>query len=307
MGAMSGGWETGERAPLRWRLVAGTAAVVVLVVVVVVTRRGGGLTVDTSENALEVQPPQVDVVVEPPTFAGGRWFCPNNLPVRAYDGGRAFPRQHPNPPALDVRPANCFRDLAVADAAGYRLAPPPADVVVVAGIYLEPVPDLQTQTCENVATRLALAVPCPTLLPHPSAITRCATNSCDFSHGFVLEQRGFAVPQEWCSTCDAHLVITAARRTDRVSGLFNSCVGVAPAFQRLPGRPGAFVEQCPPGPPWIPDNGGYPHERHTVVRWRHGDTAFAVSVEGHDKAQRDVAVKVAEQVVLVAPAAVRGP
>ncbi len=300
---MASDWETGQRRPPAWRV-----PLLVLVALAVAgppaapgaARARGGMTVTTGEQVLAAEPPALDVVGGEPTDAGGRWLCPQDLPVRAYGDGLAYPGQHPQRPASTVEPATCYRDIDAAEAGGYALAPPPPDTAVVYGLYLQEPPESTLRDCAQAARTLGFAVPCPGQLPHPAEGASCAGSdgSCVWANGFVIELRDFPVPVGWCDDCDARVTITAVRR-DVPHAAFATCAGEdLPA--RLPSRPGRRFESCPTGPPWIPGNGGYPHEGNTLVRWARDGVVYGVSVEGDGPAQYALVSRVANSILLVA-------
>ncbi|MGH3665631.1 MAG: hypothetical protein ACRDU8_06005 [Egibacteraceae bacterium] len=279
---MAAHWETGERHPVRWRVVAVVAAVAMVVGLGVLLRGNRGLEVSTGEDELVVEPSPVDVVAQPPAAAGDRWLCPRSLSFRAYDDGTYYPRGHPAAPSFDERPANCYREAEAAEAAGYQLAEPPPDTGVVFGVYVQPTSMFLRGTCGAVAERLDFAIPCPGALPFPADNVRCNAARCDYERGFVLDQRGFPVPTDWGA--DANLALTASPRDRPGARELLTCVGETIA-RGLPDRPGRLVRHCPQGPPWIPDSGGYPHEGHTMTQWERAGVVYALSVEGDGRQQ----------------------
>ena len=290
-----GEWETGRGQRVRWRLVVAVLAVGAVVFGAVWLRSSQGLPVVTGDEETDVVPGQVEVVVQPPASVGDRWLCPPNLAVKAYDDGGYYPPGHPGEPSFEVRPAACYRDPDAARAAGYTLAGPPPGVELVAGVYLEPPPEPLRRACAGAGARLEQAVPCPGALPYPAGTARCAWVSCVFADMFILEQRGFPVSDGWCpdALCDAHLVVAAGDPDARGASLLLTCTGEP--LPRLPRADSRRLTTCPPGPPWVPGHGGYPHEGHTLVRWRDGDTVVAVSVEGHGADQAQLALALAER------------
>jgi hypothetical protein len=283
---VSSHWEVGDRQGLPWRAIGVGVLIVGLILAAILFRDGAGLSVDTGGEATQVEDRELDLVVEAPYEAGERWFCSADFPVRAFSDATAYPPQHPGGPLVEERPSACYADTAAALEAGFEVAPPPAGVDLVAGIYLEPTPSDLTVMCREAAMQLGYAVPCPTRLPAPSSSARCLADGCRFAGGFVMEVRGFPVPPGWCDGCDAHLVLAAAPAGARTAAPLVTCDGLPGSA--APEQPATRFERCPDGPPWVPNAGGLPHEEHTLTRWRRGGIDYAISVEGFNPTHADV-------------------
>lgn len=303
-------WEGGERQPLRWGRIVAVAALVALAAVAWSARQRGALevTTDGATEAAPVPEADLDVVVQPASSAGDRWFCPRGFEVRGYDSGRAYPLTHPDLPSARRRPTGCYRDLQRAQAAGLTVASTPPGTQMLDGIYLRPTGYSMQGACVAAATDLGYPVLCPTLAPAAGASLRCAGVSftCNFRGGFVLEQRGFLHPGDWCDDCDGHLFVTTA--PDGVRPELVTCLGDrdGPEPVRSLGTVGpATLQACPDGPPWIPGSGGFPHEGHTLASWTDDGVSYAVSVEGHGEPQVALVTRIVETAVVTTPAGAR--
>ena len=286
MGGVSSHWEVGDRQGPPWRAIGVGVLIVGLIVAVILLRDRAGLSVDTGGEVARVGERELELVVQAPYEAGERWFCSAEFPVRAFNDGAAYPPEHPGGPGVEERPSACYADAPAALEAGFEVAPPPAAVDLVAGIYLEPTPTGLPAVCQQAARVLGFAVPCPSRLPTPGGSARCLADGCRFAGGFVMEARGFPVPPDWCDGCDAHVVVAAAPADDQAAAPLVTCDGIVGTA--APEQPATQFERCPPGPPWLPNAGGLPHEEHTLTRWRRGGVDYAISIEGFSPAHADV-------------------
>lgn len=288
--AVSDDWDRGERQGVRWGRLG--AAVLVLAIVaggVYVIRHRNQLAVETGEDGPVVDVSEsVDVVGTAPLQAGDRWYCPSTFPVGAYEDGFYRPPEYPRDTGVD-RPEQCYADSERAESEGYDLAPPPGDVVLAGGVYLEPTRTPSDDACADLATSLGFTVPCPTRLPVPADGPSCQMDSCtygDFS-GVVIEHRHFRVPADWPDDVQPQVIVTAVPRRR----LQDESVEY-PTPELVACRLGDPVEvnaqplfvQCPPGDTWIPRIQGDPHEEHTAAFWRKDDVVYGASVEGHTDA-----------------------
>lgn len=286
-GGVSSHWEVGDRQGPPWRAIGVGVLIAGLILAAILLRDRGGLSVDTGGETAEVRQRELDLVVQAPYEAGERWFCSADFPVRAFSDGLAYPPERPGGPAVQERPSACYAGMGTALEAGFQLAPSPAGVDLVSGIYLEPTPSGLPAVCQQAATTLGYPLPCPSRLPTPGSSARCLADNCLFAGGFVIEARGFPVPPDWCDGCDAHVVIAAAPAGDRAAASLVSCDGT-PGSAARPEEPATRFEQCPEGPPWLPNAGGLPHEGHTLTRWRRGGIDYAVSIEGFGATRPEV-------------------
>jgi hypothetical protein len=290
-------WEVGERHPIRWGRIL--AAVALLAVVVVAwTQRDQGLPV-SHDGLPEAGPSDVSqVVVRAPEETGNRWFCPKDAAFRAYSDELFVPAHYPRTPRDVIRPERCFATAELAEAAGYRLAPPPPGATVAGGVYVVPALLPGRHGCADLAAEWGGAVPCPSRLPTPGLGEWCTDDGCEFDGGIVIEQRFFNAPAGFCQDCQPEVIVTAVKvggptggPTYLVTCTRRSTPEDATSVTRTPkdalGQlgPQPQIQRCGQGPPWLPGIGGLPHEGHTAARWRSGDIVYAVSVGGHGTAQ----------------------
>lgn len=270
---------------MRWRRWLAAAAVGALALGSWVGLRGGTeLFVTRGDQEAAAPDDDPEVVVTAPQLAGDRWLCPRPFPVKAYADGEFFPREHPGAPSLSRRPEACYGDPDRARAAGYELGPPPPGVEVAGGLYLVPVLTPARDACRDLSAEVGFTVPCPRRLPWPANGSTCLPDTCTYAGGVLIEQRGFPVPDGWCTGCDAHVVIVAMPADDHPP----ETVGCGPDGPGLLTNEGAleFVN-CPKGRPWLPRIGGDPHADHTLTGWRSEMVVYAISVEGHGPRQRE--------------------
>ena len=226
--------------------------------------------------------------------------CTGVAPYVAYDAGRRFyPPAYPGP-LPEGRPDRCFPTAEDAAAAGFRVAPPPPGWVVVEGVYLGPV-DL-TAGCRRGAARVGFAVPCPTLLPHPSpgapatcpSANRAAVVACAARGVFLLEQREVSGD---VVTSSVVLAFPSARGP--------GCRRAEPAGRtqvRFPaGRDGRYrladFERCP--------DPASPHAGRLVLTWSEGAITYQASLEGPERVVYRVLPALASSMRLVRPSPAR--
>ena len=285
---MTDDWEGGEHQGIRWRRV-GTALLVVALVAggVYTVRRERSLSIETDGTPIVGVSEAVEVVETAPLQAGDRWYCPSTHPVRVDEDGLYYPVEYPHRGRHIARPDSCFADPARAEEAGYRLAPPPPGSAIAGGIYVVPAVAPTALTCAGLSERAGVVVPCPGVLPSPGEGSSCLSGGCEFAGGVVLEQRSFQVSRDWHQDGE-HVVLTAAPvsvghvirpgrplRVDADPALVTCGQG-----QPIEAEGEYDFRVCPPGPPWIPGMGGFPHESHTAAFWRRGRVVYAASVEG---------------------------
>ena len=197
-------------------------------------------------------------------------FCPPGDAIAAYRG-LFYPSTYPSPPPPAAHLARCYETSAQATSAGYRLAPPPRDAVMLGGMYLVPPSPSLAPMCRTTGDLLGFAVPCPTLLP--------ARASVDIEHegGIFIVNGSFAVPPGYVGVPEgperpdeSHLVILAAASSAHL--LRDFCRPAASSKTALGGRPAILVE-CPPGSALM--------SHHTALSWVVGGIRYAVSLHGH--------------------------
>lgn len=270
---------------MAWRRLIAAALVTVVAAGGWLAFRGDtGLFVVPGEDTVEGVDEAPEIVVTSPELAGDRWLCPRPFPVKAYDSGEFFPAEHPGHPPLTVRPEACYRDPDRARAAGFDLAPPPAGVDVAGGLYLVPVVTPAPDVCRDLGAEVGFTVPCPSRLPWPANGSSCASGTCIYQDGVVIEQRGFPVPDGWCTGCDGHVVIVAMP-ADRHPPEAVACGTAGPGVPHSGSE--LVFRDCPPGDPWLPRISGNPHEGHTLTGWRSDVAVYVVSVDGHGAPQRE--------------------
>jgi hypothetical protein len=130
---------------------------------------------------------------------GGGVDCPSAWPVLAMSDHASYPAGHPARPPAGASAVACYQTAAQAAGAGYAPARLPAGAVVVGGVYLTPPSRAFRASCQQVADRLGVAVPCPGLLPTAAPGTApprlCGPSStCQRGRLLVLTHDGFVVP-----------------------------------------------------------------------------------------------------------------
>ena len=296
-GGVSEDWEIGERHPIRWGRILAAVAILVLAAVVW-TQRNRGLPVSQDAQPQAGPSDVPEVVVRAPEETGNRWFCPNDAAVRAYPDDLYVPPHYPRTPRDVIRPDRCFATAQLAEAAGYRLAPPPRGAMLAGGVYVVPALLPGRHGCADLAEEWGAAVPCPTRLPTPGLGQWCTDGGCEFDGGIVIEQQFFNAPPEFCEGCQPEVIVSAVKLrgpsggpTYLVTCPSRSTPEDAASVTRTPKDtldrvgPRPHIQRCGQGPPWLPGIGGLPHEGHTAARWRVDDVVYAVSVGGHGAAQ----------------------
>ena len=168
-------------------------------------------------------------------------------------------------------------------------------------MYLLPTSDRLRGRCRQVATRLGLAVPCPTLLPAgvpggpPPTVCDRRWDPCGTpASGFLLELTGFLVPSGYIGAYPEQGEWLAVAAAGRPAVFAVACVGARPlAGVRVRGRSGGLFA--------CPFESG-PHGGGLLLRWRERGTVMALSVSGRTDPYRRLALALAAHLELVAPA-----
>jgi hypothetical protein len=274
--------------------VLGVVATAGLLVALVVTGR--------SLSGLQTRPSARPTVTtaDAPYRIGERLACPLRRPVLATSDGRSYPPGHPARPPREAAPVACYDTVAAASAAGYALAPLPAGVLDLGGVYLVRTPAGLRDQCRRAAERLGFAVPCPALRPLPSpgapppAVCTPPSPCGEPDFGFLLQATGFLVPSGYVGgfrDTGARLAVAAARRPAAPAV---ACPGERPMAPVTVRRATGGLFGCPPGPG--------PHSDHLLVRWRERGTTMAVSVSGGTGLHRRLVLALAGHLELVPPA-----
>lgn len=227
----------------------------------------------------------------PPVKLGSTgYYCPEGFEFAAY--GRLFyPKLHPSHPALTVRPDRCFAREEEALDAGYRLAEPPRGATVVAGLYLVPPEGSLQGHCRRAAEHLGFTVACPSLVPGPEGSIHVSDLGGEES---LILEAGFRAPPDYVGVGGephGHLWVISTRPSH--AGDSQSCFDPHPGGRtRIRGRPGRWVT-CSEG---AEINGG-----HIVLVWVESGVSHAVSLHGHTRTNRRLALALAERLVLIAP------
>jgi hypothetical protein len=274
-------------------VVAAAAAALVLALLVVGRSLSGHATRPRAQPA--------PTTVAAPYRIGARLMCPLARPVLATSDGRSYPPGHPARPPRDASPVACYDTVAEAAAAGYARAALPAGVAEVAGVYLLPTSDRLRGRCRQVATRLGLAVPCPRLLPAgvpggpPPTVCDRRWSPCGTpASGFLLELTGFLVPSGYIGAYPEQGERLAVAAAGRPAAFAVACAGARPlGSMRVRGRSGGLFA-CPL------ESG--PHGGRLLLRWWERGTVMALSVSGHTDPYRRLALRLAADLELVAPA-----
>lgn len=305
---MGDDWEGGRHQGVSWRRIGAAALVLVLVAAgVYLVRRDRGLQVETDGAPITGPQADVEVVVTQPLQAGDRWYCPSDFPVRVYDDGLFFPPEHPGAPGQHERPADCYADRQRAEQDGYSLAPPPPGSQIAGGVYLLPTVAPTRENCAELAAAVGFTVPCPRLLPAPATGPSCVDSRCEYRGGAVIEQRlaGGGLPTSTLGS--THVVLTAVRLAERLTGARVAVDGPAEIVTCFPDEAVLaegvdVVRQCPPATPWVPGIQGYPHEEHTAVFWVRDDVVYGASVEGYGSAHQELLMAIVGAIDYVEPA-----
>jgi hypothetical protein len=210
----------------------------------------------------------------PPWKIAGILLCRGPFGVAGYrterDGRVTFPFTHPDRPKFGERPARCFRSLDDARHADYLLAPLPAGVHVVRGIYLVPPTRDLVARCRSADRRLPFSVPCPGLVPSRIA---WGCDPCLYADSFVLEGEANA-PYGYGGKFGEnanHLVIAAS--TDRNRAHVTCIGGTAEGKLNVRGRR-VRLERCP--------EGSTLHSGHLLAQWKRRGVRYALSLHGSD-------------------------
>ncbi|HVM18432.1 MAG TPA: hypothetical protein VM307_00565 [Egibacteraceae bacterium] len=292
-------WEGGRSQGLAWRRLGTVAlAAAVLGLGVWSALRDQGLTVERDHDLVETVTEGPQTVVEPPRATGDRWYCSNATPVAAYPDGRYYPTHYPPGERFHVRPQACYADTARAEADGFRLADPPEGVVAAGGLYVVDAHAPTLQQCRDVARDAGFAVPCPRRLPSPGYGPVCGPGRCRYLDGVVIEARGFPLPPEWCTDCDAHVVVTAVPLLGPSE--LRPChdqMRLVP-WARRP-DPERWRVCSASERQWLGAFGGFPHEGHVVVTWHNDGVVYAVSIEGDGEQQAEALAAIIDGLVMV--------
>jgi hypothetical protein len=160
--------------------------------------------------------------------------------------------------------------LADARRAGYPVAPPPAGVRVVRGIYLIPPKRGLVTSCRAAARQLPFSIPCPGLVPSRIA---WSCDPCFDSDSLVFNGEADA-PYGYSGKVGEnamHLVIAAS--ADRTAATLTCVGGRAEGEVNVRGRLVRF-RRCP--------EGSELHSGHLLARWAGAGAHYALSLHGSD-------------------------
>lgn len=231
--------------------------------------------------------------------------CLGFAEVAAYDQTmRYLPSGFPGP-APTYPPSACYSSAALAERAGFQVAPIPGGFRLVGGIYLGPTSVEIRATCQKAASLLGGPVGCPTLLPTFSLEVTQPTcspltlspqlsgdNACVVVEGFVVSWSGFFVPDTYKGVGggpEGHLVITSAPQGRTVEAL--TCQGEIPQGSVMVQGHQAANYACP-------ESSGI-QGGHVGLRWSMNGATIAVSVHGDSATNRALALSLAQAVVVV--------
>jgi hypothetical protein len=256
--------------------------VITLSLSAVVLAAAGGAYVWTNRPAGRPTTTNTNFSVVDPAQSGGLWHCAYPEQLRGYLPDRLYYLAgYPDPPPASRRPAKCFATAELAERHGYRLAPPPAGVLEVDGVYLVPASDNDRQACGQAASRLGFAVPCPRLLPagHAPVINLCSATY-PFDCNFARSDSGhyFEYPTEFIGPRDSSGAGGAGRR--------RLTVAAVPLSSRLAGYVlagcSASNTSAEAPPTWVdcrPSNLSVPTSGYLYMRAASGGVVYQVGVD----------------------------
>jgi hypothetical protein len=202
---------------------------------------------------------------------------------------------YPARPGPGIRPDRCFRSIAQAEEAGYRLAPSPPRAVRVDDVYLVPPERRLAASCRRAARIAGFAVTCPTLVPVPAdSVGGCAgVGRCVRRGAFILEGR-FNGPPGYVGAGGrgGHLWFFGAipSKASEVD-----CCGAhrTEASFAVRGHQASWLE--------FP-SGSEVNSGHVVLQWREHGVIYSVSLHGHSELNRRLDEILAKRVQMVARA-----
>jgi hypothetical protein len=282
--------------------ILGAVAAAVLVAALVLT--GRLLDVGSSEP----HPPASSartistISTRAPYRLGSMFMCPPAWPVLATANHLSYPAGHPTKPPPSATAVACYHTEAQAASAGYPVAPLPPGALEVDGIYLTPTSQRFRTSCQQVADRIDLEVPCPGLLPTsppgaPPPQLCEPPPTCQRGQPVVISQPDFTVPFGYVGTSDGDggLFIVAAP-AHGVTGQFGlQCRNERRLATLTVQGIWAALGAC------SDDNESSWFGGSVLLHWAQRDTLVVVSVIGHSNVNRRLVVALANHLHFVSP------
>jgi hypothetical protein len=219
------------------------------------------------------------------------------------------------PPRIRLGPASGPKQLGLAVAAVVvvalvlmaRLLASPAHQL--GGVHLTPTNQAFRTSCQQVADRVGLAIPCPGLLPtsppgSPPPQLCEDMSGCERGRWMVFAHR-FAVPPGYVGALGGSdtverfgaLVVVAVTapgsRRRSGAGCRNERQLATPTVQGTPAVLAACLDD--------PRGAHFSLGGHVLLRWSQQDTLVTISVRGHSKVNQRLVVALADQLHLVPP------
>jgi hypothetical protein len=285
--------------PPRSPRVLGVVAAAVLVVGLVVT--GRLLNMGSSEPHPPASPVRA-ISTQAPYRIGNSVECPPAWPVLAAANHLSYPAGHPVKPPPTAAAVACYHTAAQAATAGYAVAPLPPGALEVGGIYLTPTSQRFRTSCQQVADRLGVMIPCPRLLPTwlpgvPAPQLCEPPPTCQRGQPLLFTQQDFAVPFGYVGAPGGNglLFIVAAPAHDATSQLGLQCQHERRLATLTVQGTGALLATCADDPEgsWF---GG-----SVLLHWSQQDTLVVVGVMGYSEVNQRLAVALANHLHLVLP------
>jgi hypothetical protein len=221
------------------------------------------------------------------------YVCPADFDTIGYRR-RAYPSMYPARPGSGVRPDRCFRSIAQAEHAGYRLAPTPSGATRVGDVYLVPPVRRLAADCRHAAQVAGMAVPCPTLVPVPAdSVGGCVGVKRCVRHGVFILEGSFNGPRGYVGVGGrgGHLLFLAAA-AGKASEI-ECCGGVrTKASFAVLGQRASWLEY---------PSGSELNSGHVALEWRKRGVVYLVSLHGHSELNRRLDKVLAKRVQLVTP------
>jgi hypothetical protein len=228
----------------------------------------------------------------PQKLAAGLYVCAPAFDTIGYHR-YAYPSMYPDRPGSAIRPDRCFRSIALAEEADYRLAPLPPRAVRVDDVYLVPPERRLAASCRRAARIAGFAVPCPTLVPVPAdSVGGCVGVGRCVRRGVFILEGNFNGPPGYVGAGGrgGHLWFFGAvpSKASEVD-----CCGArrTEASFAVRGHRASWLE--------FP-SGSELNSGHVVLQWRERGVVYSVSLHGHSELNRRLDEILANRVRMVA-------
>jgi hypothetical protein len=226
-----------------------------------------------------------------PLASGTIWTCPAGS-LTAFGSGKIYYSSvYPSPPPFKTRPARCYKTEGEATLAGYKPAPPPKGGALLDGIYLVPASNLVKSNCGDLAAKLRIVIPCPTLLPAEVAGSLCTPiTACTDNVAFVAAVT-VLTPIEYpgdtlTSPAAIRLVVAAQPLSSPGARLPDGCASVNSGPSAM-GQPTLWAK-CGTS-------------NYVFLTWQTGTEGFVVNAANDTPATRRLVQLFASKLVAVSP------